>query len=361
LNIFKILEVKLQKMSNLVKNIRNSVLYKIGTYLAKLDRRFLILYGYIDTLYKYPQLISGPKLNSIDRDDLISLINVMRFDANLQAIMKVIQLLYDDYSRRIYKAELAYQLLCCRQLFSPYTIQEYNNAEKKLRGLIDNTLDMQLFCNKENINNAPDSALMVSLVTTYIIEQYNYKPHVIVEDSDIFLDCGAFHGETAVWAVRNGAQKVYSFEPNKENFAQLQRTAKVVGEDKIIPLHYGVGEKDSAATVIGTGANAHISSHAGQEAVTIISLDTFCINNNIIPTFIKMDVEGYELKALHGASEILRKYKPKLAICLYHKLSHMWEIPMYIDGLQLGYSFFCKKNHPVWEFVLYCTADKNLT
>jgi hypothetical protein len=72
-----------------------------------------------------------------------------------------------------------------------------------------------------------------------------------------------------------------------------------------------------------------------------------------------MDIEGYEMKALRGASEIIKRYKPKLAVCLYHNIFHMWEIPLFIDKLGLGYTFFCKKNHPIFEFVLYCTADKN--
>ena len=57
-------------------------------------------------------------------------------------------------------------------------------------------------------------------------------------------------------------------------------------------------------------------------------------------TFIKMDLEGSELRALMGAERIIRQYKPKLAISLYHKPEDIWELPLYILSLNSEYIFF---------------------
>ena len=46
------------------------------------------------------------------------------------------------------------------------------------------------------------------------------------------------------------------------------------------------------------------------------------------PTLIKMDVEGAEYDALLGARKIITRYKPGLAICLYHRPEHLWQIPL---------------------------------
>jgi hypothetical protein len=72
-----------------------------------------------------------------------------------------------------------------------------------------------------------------------------------------------------------------------------------------------------------------------------------------VPTFIKMELEGHEIPALHGAEQTIRQYKPKLAVCLYHKPADMWEIPLLLKNYVPEYRFFCKKSHPVCEFVLF--------
>lgn len=56
--------------------------------------------------------------------------------------------------------------------------------------------------------------------------------------------------------------------------------------------------------------------------------------------FIKLDVEGSELKALIGAKNIIQAFKPKLAISIYHKNEDFYEIPLYLDALALGYEFY---------------------
>ena len=59
-------------------------------------------------------------------------------------------------------------------------------------------------------------------------------------------------------------------------------------------------------------------------------------------TMIKMDIEGYELKALMGAKQIIKEQKPKLAICAYHTFSHLWEIPLLIKSLNPDYKIYLR-------------------
>lgn len=72
--------------------------------------------------------------------------------------------------------------------------------------------------------------------------------------------------------------------------------------------------------------------------VDVDSLDNVLAGRCV--TFIKMDIEGAEYNALLGAAETIKRYKPKLAICIYHKPSDRWELPMLILELNPSYRFY---------------------
>ena len=55
-----------------------------------------------------------------------------------------------------------------------------------------------------------------------------------------------------------------------------------------------------------------------------------------------MDIEGFELNALEGAKDTIKKYRPKLAICLYHKPQDLWEIPLFIKSIDSNYKIFIR-------------------
>jgi L-asparaginase/Glu-tRNA(Gln) amidotransferase subunit D len=55
------------------------------------------------------------------------------------------------------------------------------------------------------------------------------------------------------------------------------------------------------------------------EKISVTSLDKFVEDNHLtIIDFIKADIEGVERDMLKGATNVLQKFEPKLAICTYH-------------------------------------------
>lgn len=67
-----------------------------------------------------------------------------------------------------------------------------------------------------------------------------------------------------------------------------------------------------------------------------------------------MDIEGFELDALMGAKGLIETYKPKLAICVYHKCEDLVSIVEYLAQLVPEYQFYMRHyTYSQHETVLY--------
>jgi len=81
-----------------------------------------------------------------------------------------------------------------------------------------------------------------------------------------------------------------------------------------------------------------------KEAETVIiktdTLDSFVSSNGINGLdFIKIDVEGHEMEVLHGAREVLKTQKPKLAIAWYHGRDDHGNILQVLKEVNSAYRF----------------------
>lgn len=60
-------------------------------------------------------------------------------------------------------------------------------------------------------------------------------------------------------------------------------------------------------------------------------------------TFIKLDIEGAEKEALEGAAGIIRRDRPRLAVCIYHKPEDILAIPEIILRMREDYRFYLRQ------------------
>ena len=85
-----------------------------------------------------------------------------------------------------------------------------------------------------------------------------------------------------------------------------------------------------------------------------VAIDSFIETHCIPVDYIKLDVEGAEMNVLWGAKESIRKWRPRMAISLYHRREHFLEIPEFLLSLHGDYQFNISLNNPTFiDMVLY--------
>jgi FkbM family methyltransferase len=197
-------------------------------------------------------------------------------------------------------------------------------------------------------------------------EEHYFPDFLRLDENETFVDCGAFDGDTALRFIKHAKEnfnRIYAFEPN-EKYAQkfLDNTGKY--KDKIDFHKKGTWSKAGELYFVNEeGGGSHIENQRGRElfplaqrSTTLIALDSVdnVVKNEPV-SFIKMDIEGAELEALRGAENTIRRYKPKLAICVYHKQEDLVTIPQYILSIHNDYKLYLRHygTKATEEFVLY--------
>ena len=185
------------------------------------------------------------------------------------------------------------------------------------------------------------------------------------------LDVGANIGNHSVFfATIGGAKRVIAFEPIPESFRMLKKNIKINKIDDIVTVfNLGLGSYNSdgeidfmASDNIG-GTSIKASETKNKYTVSIVALDQFKLDIKKLD-FIKIDVEGFEIEALKGMKNIIKKYKPIIFIESFPAHCHDY-LPCHAEEVMrimksLGY------NQPIsfpeynWLFLPYNAGGKNI-
>ncbi len=166
-------------------------------------------------------------------------------------------------------------------------------------------------------------------------------------NDEVFLDCGCLNGSTSRDFVKwcNGNYKrIVAFEPNK---AMIPKCREAFSE----PIFHDVeliekgtwSEPHKLRFSVNTGihmGSAKIN-ELGNQIIEVDSIDNILAGKEA--TFIKMDIEGSEAMSLIGAERTIKKYKPRLALSLYHKPEDVLEIPYIVNSFNPDYRFIIRQ------------------
>ncbi|PJI09846.1 MULTISPECIES: FkbM family methyltransferase [Clostridium] len=238
---------------------------------------------------------------------------------------------------------------------SPLVMKDHINDIFKVLNILEDYNSKQIYMNILMHKLNLDFNLLYS-VAECNENQYFDEEIIKLGNREIFIDAGAYVGDTMksfIHKTKGKFDKIYSFEPDKKNYNRLLKNIKDSKySDKVVPVNGGVYDKTTTLSFYDGLEGASSISDQGVKKVNVYSLDEYLKDTPV--TFIKMDVEGSEYSAIMGAKKIITKLKPKLAICVYHKIEDMWQIPLLIKSIVPEYKLYIRHySYDMCETVCY--------
>ena len=235
---------------------------------------------------------------------------------------------------------------------SPFDLDFFKENEDSFRKAYEMLSDEKSKSDYLDILRFKLSGDVKYLVKTHSEKMKLYDEVLPLSDNETIMDLGAYDGDTVreFLTVTNGKyNKIFALEPDEKNFRKLER--KTEGLENLIRLNIGAWDKkETLYFAKKSGRNSRLED--GGVPVEFDSVDNIA---DCEITFIKMDIEGAELKALEGAKNTVRKYKPKLYVCAYHRNEDMFALPFKIKELYEGYKIYFRQHPyiPAWESNFY--------
>lgn len=345
-------------IDNFIKEIsqeKNDIyLYGAGYVAANirkiLEKSHIDFCGYIvDEKY----LPKDEKSRTIDGKPIISVNNLMRDSVAVMAVYRDIGdgvELKHDKIKKTYKRDFSsyIQFGAISEEFLSINLQAFNETFNKLADFESRTAMMSFITQKyQGCYEKPYSGHT----------QYYDTDIFIPEEDMIFLDCGAFDGDTIIgfmdFLKQNNIRsykKCYALEPDKDNYDILKKN--MTGYENIETYQLGAFNKRETLLFEEKNTVSSSISSSGSIQIEVDSIDNILKGAPV--SYIKMDIEGSELKALEGARETILKHKPKIAVCVYHKAEDLITIPQFLLSLNSNYKLYLRNNAPAGvETVLY--------
>ena len=192
-----------------------------------------------------------------------------------------------------------------------------------------------------------------------VYPQYFQKDVFGPVEDEVFVDGGAYVGDTILPFMKycgGGYKRIYAWEPDESNLKALKQNTKSFSNITYVP--YGMWDEKTELlfSAFGTGGS-RVAENAGQDIIRINvdTIDNVCAGDKV--TFIKMDIEGSEQTALRGAVNVIKRDKPRLAICIYHRPDDLYKIPFWIKQTVPEYKLYLRHHNSGYaETVLYATV-----
>lgn len=219
-------------------------------------------------------------------------------------------------------------------------------------------ISKKTFANLLQYRTCNNPALLEEIYVTEHPQYFPGKEILRLTENEVFVDAGAYDGATSAEFIKkvNGQYSaIYMMEPDELMYVIAKEMARLKQFHNVHLVKAGAYSfTGNMSFNQNSGSGSSSIMEAGSDTIKVVSIDEMLDGKEA--TYIKMDIEGAELAALEGAHETISKYRPKLAISIYHKPDDLWKIPEYILKNWPDYRIFIRHYTDITtETIVYAT------
>lgn len=199
-------------------------------------------------------------------------------------------------------------------------------------------------------NHFPPSQILAQVkpVDATDSQYFEFSPDAF-HPKTAFVDCGCLDCRTsrlfAAWCG-DSYSKIFAFEPDPISYSICEQKLSVEPIRDFFLIQAGLSDHNGELSFhAGLYGCSHITENGGDGQDHLVTIRTTTVDDMVGDEktgFIKMDIEGSEFSALHGARKVIVRDKPLLAISVYHLGGDMLAIMDYLHQLVPEYRFWLR-------------------
>lgn len=249
--------------------------------------------------------------------------------------------------------------------------EDYEMARSRAHALVEHREDFEWLY--KTLKDYRSKRILVNILYYWLmsnpqkIEQIHDKTFsqyfdldiVKCDENEVFVDIGGYIGDTLIEYSKafgnNCYKRMYSYEIVPVNIEFIEKNIELFNLENVVIRKKGASDSTGTMYLASDNEVSSVNQLAekGTLAVPIVKIDDD-IEEDV--TFIKMDIEGGEEKALLGCLDKIKKNHPKLALSVYHNHKDLWKLARIIHDADPSYEFYLRYyGSPIFptEYILY--------
>lgn len=243
-------------------------------------------------------------------------------------------------------------------------VEQYRSEEKEIENILSSRQDSDLWRIIMGCLRQGNPGAMIDWYRQH--PGIPYMHQVALAEGDVVIEGGVFDGsnsrEFSRLVGRSG--HIYGFDPNGDDFVKARNRHGETAENvEIVRKALWSHSKNIYVQKIGAGTKVNENKNDGAEEIAAISIDDFVAERGLTRIdLIKMDVEGAEQMALAGGMASIQRFRPQLAISIYHSKDDLFQIPLSLARQLTNYRFHLFAYSPsLGDIVFFAVPEEKTT